>query len=682
MILKQWTCERIKTSVKFFILSKFCIFLLIIIKTLAFAYMKTPTAVMEKIFNRTILSVVAILCMPFLLKAQKPSWTEIQHSGKYYYGVGHGATMKEASEDALNQISSMIMTHIESDFKHLTDYTNTNGEIDNHHEHVQSYIKSCSHATLTNVGLYSDEGTPPNCVAKRYVARTEVERVFKGRIDKAKQFLMRADAHLADYKVDIALRDYYWAYMLIQSVQFPNEVKDNAGNVLVATIPEKIEEILNDINVYFEKKVGYEAYFIFTYKGHPIKTDFSYNTGKEKNGGHANNGRGIVEMSSSHSGNVYHLNIEYGYLSKARGDNDLRDLIDVVPLRIIPGAAKTIIAQEPDEVQPVVAQTEQDSAVVAQAEDAQKVMAMNNAVNAVNALQLKPQESQLAHDVEHYKKMMDKIVLAIRDKKYSDVATLDNFTTNGLEVFDELVMFGSAGIAGLPKIDFFKGFDSCVVARGLQMSFSFTEGRKQTLVEDVVFYFDKDGKIDNISFGLGIDTTNEVLNRKGSAWNDEVREVLLEFLENYKTAYSLKRLDYIKSIFADDAVIIVGKVVKKKNATLAAENNISIEGQGIIEYNKLTKNQYIDNLEKVFMRNEFIHLDFTELQMRKILKIKDADKFIIQLAQEYDSSRYSDKGYLMLFVDITNRNEPFIEVRTWQPDAVDIEEVYHEGNFY
>jgi hypothetical protein len=323
-----------------------------------------------------------------------------------------------------------------------------------------------------------------------------------------------------------------------------------------------------------------------------------------------------------------------------------------------------------------------DSVVVAKAENARKVMAMNNAVKAVNALQLKPQESQLAHDVEHYKKMMDKIVLAIRDKKYSDVATLDNFTTNGLEVFDQLVMFGSAGIAGIPKIDFFNGFDSCVVARGLQMSFSFNEGRKQTLVEDVVFYFDRNGKIDNVSFGLGIDTTNEVLNRKGSAWNDEVREVLLEFLENYKTAYSLKRLDYIKSIFADDAVIIVGKVVKKKNATPAAENNISIEGQGIIEYNKLTKNQYIDNLERVFMRNEFIHLDFSELQMRKILKITDADKFIIQLAQEYDSSRYSDKGYLMLFVDITNRNEPFIEVRTWQPDAVNIEEVFHEGNFY
>ena len=645
---------------------------------------------MKKTFNKAILSVVAILCMPFVLEAQ--NWTEIQHSGKYYYGVGHGATMKEAREDARNQISNMIMTHIESDFKHLTDYTNTNGEVGDHHEHVQSYIKSCSHATLTNVEEYSEEGTPPNCVVKLFMARSEVEHIYEGRINKAKQHLKNADTYLAENKVDIALKEYYWAYMLIQSVQFPNDVKDDAGRVLVAIIPEKMEEILNDINVYFEKKVGYEAYFIFTYKGNPIRTAFTYNTGKEINGGHANNGRGVAEMSSSHSGNVYHLNIEYEYLSRARADNELRDLLDVVPRRIIPGASKTIVVPKPEEIQPdalqaevdnaVALQTDVDSVVMAKAENARKVMAMNNAVKAVNALQLKPQESQLAHDVEHYKKMMDKIVLAIRDKKYSDVATLDNFTTNGLEVFDQLVMFGSAGIAGIPKIDFFNGFDSCVVARGLQMSFSFNEGRKQTLVEDVVFYFDRNGKIDNISFGLGIDTTNEVLNRKGSAWNDEVREVLLEFLENYKTAYSLKRLDYIKSIFADDAVIIVGKVVKKKNATPAAENNISIEGQGIIEYNKLTKNQYIDNLERVFMRNEFIHLDFSELQMRKILKITDADKFIIQLAQEYDSSRYSDKGYLMLFVDITNRNEPFIEVRTWQPDAVNIEEVFHEGNFY
>ena len=39
-------------------------------------------------------------------------------------------------------------------------------------------------------------------------------------------------------------------------------------------------------------------------------------------------------------------------------------------------------------------------------------------------------------------------------------------------------------------------------------------------------------------------------------WPEEVRMAILQFMENYKTAYSLKRLKYIESIFADDAIII------------------------------------------------------------------------------------------------------------------------------
>ena len=38
----------------------------------------------------------------------------------------------------------------------------------------------------------------------------------------------------------------------------------------------------------------------------------------------------------------------------------------------------------------------------------------------------------------------------------------------------------------------------------------------------------------------------------------------MEFMENYKTAYCLKRFDYIRDIFADDAVIIVGNVAKRR----------------------------------------------------------------------------------------------------------------------
>jgi hypothetical protein len=47
------------------------------------------------------------------------------------------------------------------------------------------------------------------------------------------------------------------------------------------------------------------------------------------------------------------------------------------------------------------------------------------------------------------------------------------------------------------------------------------------------------------------------------AWSAEARQTIMEFLENYKTAYALKRIDYLRTIFDDDAVIIVGHVANK-----------------------------------------------------------------------------------------------------------------------
>lgn len=49
------------------------------------------------------------------------------------------------------------------------------------------------------------------------------------------------------------------------------------------------------------------------------------------------------------------------------------------------------------------------------------------------------------------------------------------------------------------------------------------------------------------------------------SWEEDSRICLIRFLEDYQTAYALKRLDYIESIFSDDAWIITGTVLKKPN---------------------------------------------------------------------------------------------------------------------
>ena len=89
-------------------------------------------------------------------------------------------------------------------------------------------------------------------------------------------------------------------------------------------------------------------------------------------------------------------------------------------------------------------------------------------------------------------------------------------------------------------------------------------------------------------------------------WKEETREQLMEFLENYKTAYCLKRLDYIRDIFSDDAIIIVGNVARVYTSGQTDNGNLTQKGKKIITTNRYTKDKYLQNLGRCFKNNEFI----------------------------------------------------------------------------
>ena len=594
------------------------------------------------------------------------NWDAIRFSDEYYCGEGNGETVEIARQNAMSDLTGRIATKVSSSFSHLIDETNSNGDIE-HQSKVVSYVETSSQASLKNLTPWIVSDKAPNCVVRYYVKRAEVQRMFDSRVEKAKNYMERAAHDLEKRKIDSALKHYYWAYSLIRSVQYPADVKDEDGKMLIVKIEGKIIDILDNVDVTFDGRDDKDnVTFLFTYDGEPISSlIFSCNDGVGvQTGNKAKDGLGSAQVRSTHSGNVYHLNIEYEFKGEAQSDDELGLVLGVVPCKVFAAAEKKALGE---------------SAKKSKAQQAQE----KEAAEIVNAHQLKPQEFQLAKEVQSHQATMDAVLKAITERRYSDVSNFTYFTYDGLDVFEKLVFYGTGRVVGVPNIQFFKGLDGCVVARGLQMSFTFTKGRKQTFVEDVIFYFNSEGKIDNMSFGLGVDATNDILNRSAGSWSNDAREILLQFLENYKTAYALERLDYINSIFSDQAHIIVGKVLKAKSNMYAERGqNISVEGQNIIQYNRYDKTGYMEHLKKVFANNEFINLNFSDVSLRKITKFSDKEKFVIQLAQDYTSSIYSDRGYLMLLVDITNKEEPLIEIRTWQPNEVDINEVFHEGRFY
>ena len=593
-----------------------------------------------------------LLMLPVFVTAQ--NWDYIRESGEYYYGVGLGANEQEASERAMADLVSMIATNVSSEFQYLMDEKNTNGQLE-HQSRVHNCIKTYSTTTLTNVEKWVI-GKEPNVQVRRYIKRSEMAKIFEDRETKARDMVKIAGEALEKGKIDMALQYYYWAYSLVRSVQRPNMVKDGEGRVLINWIPLKLESILSDISVKYEKRDGDCVDLLFNYQDHPVSSlEFTYSDGRSDCQGSAKDGRGMMEMVPGYMTDTYHINIEYEYKGQARGDAEMQSVLNVITKKVFKNA----------EIQ-----------VKGDAGHA------NHQTSAeATGVNLIPTQEQVVEKAESYVGIIDKVVETIRNKKYTNAYKY--FTLEGLEMYNKLITYGTGRIVGTPNIKFFKSANGNVVARGLQMSFTFKTGTKKTFVEDVVFTFDKEKKINNVAFGLGQVAENDILCKYAPGWKNETRELIMEFMESYKTAYCLKRLDYIRSIFADDAIIIVGNVARPRAAQTAYKDRpVSMEGQNVIRYNRYSKDEYLKNLERCFKRNEFINIRFSSNEVQWLEKYDKEELFAIQIGQEYNSSTYGDKGYLFLLVDMTDHESPQIKIRTWQPNEVAMEKLYNAGNFY
>lgn len=173
---------------------------------------------------------------------------------------------------------------------------------------------------------------------------------------------------------------------------------------------------------------------------------------------------------------------------------------------------------------------------------------------------------------------------------------------------------------------------------------------------EVAVTFDVSGKITSFHITLEqnhIDSIGDVVTdlRK--------RQIILDYVEQFRTAYNTKDIEFMKKVFSDDALIIVGRnvIVKKENMPSSSQT----------KYYKKNKQQYLSDLRKVFNSNKKIYVDFKDITVK--MHSAKKDWYCVQLHQGFSSDRYHDDGYLVLIWDFTAGDDrPQIHVRTWQPD--------------
>lgn len=565
---------------------------------------------------------------------------QIKNQGNVYlWGEAQGKTLNVADRDALADLIGQISTSVESDFSLVRD-ENPSG----YSETFKGVIKTYSQATLSNTERVV-AGKEPKVTVFRYIRRTEIKKIFVARRNKIIGFVESAQRAERKLQIADALRYYYWAQILLRSHPDGATIKmtdEESGeqHLLASWIPEQINNIFNNIRVTKgDTKIDgsfRQVELFFTYKNEPVSNfDFTYWDGQDwSNIVSAKDGRGVAELPAIFDETKMDLKGEYIFTGEATIDSELKDVMETI------------------EPVPYKSSNLQLSSVSAKPKQAQ--MEIQKAQEET-AAKTESFFEYVQNDVD-YKRIMAEIERSVISRTYDSVRQY--FDEDGWDMFTKLVNYGRARICGTPDYRFAKT-DEGVICRSMPLVFNFPNN-KNSFVEDIVFEFGTDGKIHSLSFGLA-QTALEGITGK-SQWSEPSRLTLIRFLENYKTAYALKRLDYISSIFADDALIIVGHVLKKQ----PVQDAMAIEpDKQIVRYTKQTKEQYIKNLDVCFKSNEFINLRFADSEIRKA---GNGEIYGIQIKQDYFSSNYGDTGYLFLMVDLNDRESPVIHVRAWQPE--------------
>ena len=178
--------------------------------------------------------------------------------------------------------------------------------------------------------------------------------------------------------------------------------------------------------------------------------------------------------------------------------------------------------------------------------------------------------------------------------------------------------------------------------------------------QEAVISFDKQGNVESFYLSISMNLYMNVIKSNLELTDLRRRQLILDYVEQFRTAYNQKDINFLNQVFSDDALIITGKVIQQKHA----------EGFSTpkIQYNKQTKEQYIKNLRGVFARNSYIKVTFDEIEVMR--HPVNPNFYGVTLLQGWTSGKYHDDGYLFLLWDFTNESAPQIHVRTWQPDKI------------
>lgn len=604
----------------------------------------------------TCLLILSLLCLANTLSAQSISISSVlrdTNHENYVWAIGYGNTLEEADRDAMSTLTSYAtnITNVEtSAMKNVVSSDGTYFEKANTGN--SSLISNMYLENVRREVLSDDKGQRR---VLRYMTREDWDArndVLRGKIEEYIESGRYASM------VEDKIRYYSWANILLQTYPEKEEpIMVDGTTYAKHWLISELRAILNNIDIQViaieqdksNSHYPYKVFLDFLYHNEPISyLCYGYF-----------DGRGYVDKESVKDG---------------RGVVQVKDLSAKLTIDI--ECLNKDLARQLDPSVYVLIENQQYASSF---EEARKSIDLKNggvkqqrSVNTASK-EVKSKVNEGLKDIEEtyvevaatvadtkpVEQMMEDITAFIQKKSGRDIRPY--FSDEAWTQYEKVVANGKPIIARTPEYKFIK-HDTITICQSIPLKLSFSGNR--TFVEDVVFRVDnKSHKIESVAYKLSAKTEQEIMSM---SWDDAARLTLIAFLEDYRTAYCLKNIDYIDKVFADDAYIIVGRVLQKSTVKFSDSAHYLFDTTNV-SYSKQTKEQYVSNLRKSFKSKEFVNIRFEECNVAKGYYAKDGI-YAVQVKQMYFSNNYADEGILTLAIDMREDTHPLVRVRVWQAE--------------
>ncbi|MCF6271259.1 MAG: LPP20 family lipoprotein [Melioribacteraceae bacterium] len=624
-------------------------------------------SIIQKLFLPLLLSLFSIS-----ITAQsvgfKAFCSEIKNSDAYYYGMASSEeNMRIAENNALGQLLNQIAVHVSSSFEH--NISETDKKLS---ESVSKILKTYSTASLRNVDSKKDFYKGKSFVI-RFIKKSVVSKIFEKRKELAYELFQNAIEFEGNSNHGDALKYYYYSVILMNSIPEQNVVFNKTN--LKSEVPKRINSILHNIkfSLITSKKVSAKervVTYAISVNGKPTSNlQFSFWEGNNFIDVEAKDGAANIDLlGGSVNFDKLDVRIEYAYYSNRREIKEVSELWDLVVRPKFDNDFQIKIKKK--DIVSVDKKTRQFDVEDKTSKTLNEVIKSSRFTLNLNNKASCEIVEEIGKEAITYLELLER-----EDKnKLKEFLVGDTYLikkSNDLMKYNRVKIMDETIYANLNKTA--SGFE----IRKVKVLNKYNSLNKQT-TEYLILDFDENGKIYDVNFGITESLYDEFVERAkfGNDWGN--REIIIKFIEKYRTAYLARDIEVLDKIFAEDALIIIGRVLKTNKNNDAVSYVKLNEEQPDFEQIKYTKTEYLIKQRRIFKSREDIFLGFSKFGIHR--KNDTTGIYGVSLRQGYESTGYSDEGYLFLLIDF-NRDNPQIYVRSWQPQEWDAKSLLGLSNF-